>query len=806
MRRSLFHRVFPLAAVLFCIAAGRSADDGRAIRDAVAAMDRGDFPSAERTLRAELQARPTNAAALSLLGAALDNQKKFPEADEFHRRAITNAPRDADVQSNYGNHLLMGAGDEKGAREAYLKATAIDPANSNANLQLARLALNQKNGPEALGYLKRLPAKQQEEPNAVVLRLQALYAAGDRAEGDALVERLSSTAQGDPGLSYSVGLALGKAGQFDKAETFLLRALAAYPSDIDVLYHAGIAASFAGDNQKARDIFETALRQQPKNVDVLYGLAWVDHALKQREAAILLLAQAAQIAPQRADVQKLLAITTAEVSALQDSLAAWDRYLKLEPSDDSARCERGLVAIRSGQFDEGMADLQWFIARHPGDATGYFYLGLGESGADQDQALKDIEKALALKPDLVEAHSARGYLYYQLGKPEGALADLEFAAAHGPDDPVTLDRLGQTYVALDRPADAVRVLRKAAELAPNESTTELHFARALADAGQTAEAAAAMDRFRQLGPAKSTAVPGGLVQYLSLTPEQRRAAYRARVEQAVAKEPSDADAQLRYLRLSLDDGKVDQAAAAARRIAGLKPATAVLAAAGRALLEANQYSLAKELLEQAAAAGPSAGVDLDLAVATFRTSGAQEGLQRLDRMPESARSGDYYLVRAQMLDASGKSEDAAAALDQALRAAPKRSDLYRQAAAFLTSSGKAAEAVRLLDRAASNLPGDREILLMKATTLEFALQTSDAENLLAEIERHWPEWPAIWVARGVAMATHGRFEEARQALETAISLGAHSPEVYFYLEKIQKSDDAPPYPSELFLMKPSRDW
>jgi hypothetical protein len=59
------------------------------------------------------------------------------------------------------------------------------------------------------------------------------------------------------------------------------------------------------------------------------------------------------------------------------------------------------------------------------------------------------------------------------------------------------------------------------------------------------------------------------------------------------------------------------------------------------------------------------------------------------------------------------------------------------------------------------------------------------------------------------MATHGRFEEARQALETAISLGAHSPEVYFYLEqakKIQKSDDAPPYPSELFLMKPSRDW
>ena len=38
--------------MLFCIAAGRSADEGTAIRDAVAAMDRGDFPSAERALRA----------------------------------------------------------------------------------------------------------------------------------------------------------------------------------------------------------------------------------------------------------------------------------------------------------------------------------------------------------------------------------------------------------------------------------------------------------------------------------------------------------------------------------------------------------------------------------------------------------------------------------------------------------------------------------------------------------------------------------------------------------------------------------
>src|ERR1039457_7487906 len=64
---------------------------------------------------------------------------------------------------------------------------------------------------------------------------------------------------------------------------------------------------------------------------------------------------------------------------------------------------------------------------------------------------------------------------------------------------------------------SVRVLRKAAALAPGDSKTQLHLARALADAGQTAESKAAMDRFRQLGPVVSKAVPGGLVDYLSLT-------------------------------------------------------------------------------------------------------------------------------------------------------------------------------------------------------------------------------------------------------------------------------------------------
>ena len=215
MRRSVSHSASIVAALLLCAAAGRGAGDDPAA-SAAAAMGRGDFASAERTLRTALRSLPNDARILSLLGVALDSQKKSGEADEFHRRAVAAAPRSADVLSNYGNHLL-GAGDEKGARDAYLKAAAIDPAHSNANLQLARLALNRADGAEALTYLKRLPASQQEAPNAAMLKLQALYLAGDRSEAEALAGRLSARAGSDPGLNLALGVALGSAGQFDKA-------------------------------------------------------------------------------------------------------------------------------------------------------------------------------------------------------------------------------------------------------------------------------------------------------------------------------------------------------------------------------------------------------------------------------------------------------------------------------------------------------------------------------------------------------------------------------------------------------------
>src|SRR6185369_10736222 len=121
-----------------------------------------------------------------------------------------------------------------------------DRANVNANVQLARQSLKRKNGAEALGYLKRLPAAQLAAPNVALVHLEALYLAGEGAQADALAVQLSAAVQGDAGMSFSLGLALANSGRFEQAELLFGRVLAVAPADFNVLVNLGTVAASAG--------------------------------------------------------------------------------------------------------------------------------------------------------------------------------------------------------------------------------------------------------------------------------------------------------------------------------------------------------------------------------------------------------------------------------------------------------------------------------------------------------------------------------------------------------------------------------
>jgi len=165
----------------------------------------------------------------------------------------------------------------------------------------------------------------------------------------------------------------------------------------------------------------------------------------------------------------------------------------------------------------------------------------------------------------------------------------------------------------------------------------------------------------------------------------------------------------------------------------------------------------------------------------FHVTGPEAGLKELDRTPAGERNGDYFLLRAQVLDALGRPEEAGEALNQAFRAAPTRSDFYFQAALFLVKHDKNSEALELLQQATRLVPDAPELMLFRAVLLEMLKQPEEAKKLLAQMQSRWPEWGVPYLIHGVILETHLFFEEAKALLETAIALGENDPLAYYYL-------------------------
>lgn len=200
------------------------------------------------------------------------------------------------------------------------------------------------------------------------------------------------------------------------------------------------------------------------------------------------------------------------------------------------------------------------------------------------------------------------------------------------------------------------------------------------------------------------------------------------------------------------------------------------------MLEAEQYASARALLERAVAA-PSSSVEtrLDLAIAIFRTSGPEAALSEMEKFPVGDRNGDYFLLRAQILEAMGQFKRAVESLNQGFGAAPTRPDLYFQAALLLIKHQRYRETLDLLQQATQILPGARELLLTEAITLELLREPDQAQAMLKQIESRWPEWSQPYLVNGIMLEIRLKSAEAKTLLERAIALGARDAVAYYYL-------------------------
>jgi tetratricopeptide (TPR) repeat protein len=666
--------------------------------------------------------------------ARLDAEGKCAESASIYGRALSAGTPSPALLNNAGNHYLI-CGDREKAREYFALLAKRIPTHPNANLQLARLAVEQNR--TALPYLRAV------------------------------------TAHKDPALLAEAGALYARIGEFKLAQQTLQRVVAARPGDFQALWNLGRAAARAGDLPRAREALESALRIRPEDAGVLLELGMAHAAGGEFPKAVFLLAQAQQKAPDQPAIALALARAAEDAGFYGDSANAYDRYLALRPDDSGARRDRArVVANSAGRREEGLKALEEYVARNPQDPLGHFQLAQLCWSSDAEQSLAQLAEAVRLDPRLAPAHTARAWLLHRLGRDAEALKHVEASLKLSPADVRALDLYGLVLVALDRPADAEKAFRRAATLARADWESRLHLGRALMEQGRAEEARQWLDQYQKLRPARQRDPrrEPGMIELATLPLAEQRAREIERFAAMTRSRPDDAVLRMHLGGLLLADGREAEAEKEFKLLSTLNADEQTLAQAGRMLLEAGRYRWALPFLERS-------GATLERAIAIFNTAGAESALAALAQVPADRQSGEFLLLKARILDSLGRSEEAQKLLGAGAEWKSTSPQLAEQAAELLVKHGRVRDAAQLLTRAADTAPNNRSLLLAAAIALALDARVPEAEQRLNRIEERWPEWDRPYLAHGLILQQTKRGEAAAHKLRTAAALGSGQPGV-----------------------------
>lgn len=128
----------------------------------------------------------------------------------------------------------------------------------------------------------------------------------------------------------------------------------------------------------------------------------------------------------------------------------------------------GVADFRAGRYDDAVRQFEEVVALRPSDAQNHLNLGLAyQKLGRQVDAADCFELALAFKPEFPEAHFNLGVLAIESGAYAEAATRLQHALTLRPDYPAALSNLGYVeFRHLDRLADGELHLKRALALDP----------------------------------------------------------------------------------------------------------------------------------------------------------------------------------------------------------------------------------------------------------------------------------------------------------------------------------------------------
>lgn len=357
------------------------------------------------------------------------------------------------------------------------------------------------------------------------------------------------------------------------------------------------------------------------------------------------------------------------------------------------------------------------------------------------QAAERLVQALALNPNLGEAHYLMGLVRQSDGRREAARESFARAARLDPRSPLPQARLCEldTELAIAREngfEQAMAACRRAIQLAPGDGESRYHLGRSQAKRSEHAAAIASFQGALRLDP-KLPGVRFALA--LAYLDTQNLAAAIPLLQQLAVAEPGNGNVQFQL---------------------------------GAALAKQGECARALPHLE---AATPSAQKHYVLAGCLTKLNRTEEAARERAKVRE-LRAGDDARIQArfrgalaQKMAAAGELEKAATEYRAALELAPEQT-LRIDLAVVLLRKGAAEEVLTLL-------AGDKDPLARYQVAMAEAKlgRVRDAGTILEQVVQERPGFAEAWYQLGVWRIELGEAQLAERALATAVALRPDEP-------------------------------
>lgn len=439
-------RFLPIAlslALLAAASAGGCSGPGGVPERARAALERGDPREAHRLLAPAAAADPESGEIRLLLAAACLRTLRLSQAAEAVTRAVELLPGEpsafalkAAVAERRSLALL--------ARESAAESVRLAPEDAAAHVGLG-----------------------------LVLLSQGRQGSPDHEGAQAAFREALRLAPGDPVARFGLAKALVGGDRHDEALPLLDALIAEGAETGEILALRGLVRSRQRDFEGASADLRRALQLGATDPGVHFALA----------RALIRLDR-----PDEAEEQRRLHEAAKERAGYVDALFL--RYA-VASGDIAVATELGRALTDVGRTADAVTVLQSLADDHPDLPRPHLFLARAAFAAELfDPAAEETEAALALVPDLVEAHHLAANVALAREDGERALKHAEESVRLGPGQELGPSEqaltLAEALLAAGRPADALEALASAPG-AGSPRAEEIR-GRALLAAGRAADA------------------------------------------------------------------------------------------------------------------------------------------------------------------------------------------------------------------------------------------------------------------------------------------------------------------------------